>query len=71
MAISVARPVKGVVASDHAVQLRLIGSWGSVPSVVVNGTPVAAVLQAGELIVSLPTGVSTSVARLKVAPLLP
>ena len=58
MAIKTTAPISSSIATSHAVQLRLVGSWTSTPTVRVNGTVVSAPLVDGALVISLPAGTS-------------
>ncbi|HWG93346.1 MAG TPA: prolyl oligopeptidase family serine peptidase [Mycobacteriales bacterium] len=58
MGLRADRAVTGTVTADAPLELRLAGPWTSAPAVTVDGSPVAAPLRDGVLVVPLPAGTS-------------
>ena len=56
MGVDVGRAVKGTVATDGALQLRLAGPWPATPVVTVDGVAVAVTLTDGVLAIPVPGG---------------
>ncbi len=56
MAIRTTAPINGQVTADRPFQLRLSGAWAAIPTVRINGAPVARSVADGALVINVPAG---------------